>query len=406
MTQPSDRRPAALLLAEEVWGSTLHAMRSLAGRGAEVLVAVAGDGASIYRSSTVCNAAVDLPTEDARRFCELARDWAASTLEDDRPVVVIPLSDRLADYANQNREVFPGKFRLALSDPDMVESLLDKRISLAIAEKAGLSVPAWEAIGAGGAASYPVAPGAPVAVRPARWTDPGPGYFKIAVTHEQEAVDRLAADSTIAGVPLIVQQYIDTDDDAVEFGIVWRSRDRSSTAVCTGRKRRQSAPGGGVMVWGEAVELPEVVEATTNFLDESGFTGLGGIEFIRDGDRLWFIEFNPRLEAIHFLATAAGVDTVAMAYEEFAGGGTPVHQPRQHEAGAWLGAGWLERMRTDPAYRWRTVADRWAFSRLPVRARAIWSWQDPRPGVRVFARLVGRATRSAKRDLQNRRGSP
>ena len=113
-----------------------------------------------------------------------------------------------------------------------------------------------------------------------------------------------------------VTRDVDAPDQAVELALVWRSRDGATTAVCTGRKRRQASPDGGVMVWGEAAELPDVRDAALRFLDVSGFRGVGGIELIRAGGRLWFIEFNPRLEAIHFLAARAGVDLVALDYRE------------------------------------------------------------------------------------------
>lgn len=388
-------QPTALLLAEEVWGSTLHAMRSLEGHGARVLVAVAGDGASVYSTSRSCSAATDLPTGDPRDFCAKARDWAASIAGPDAPIAVFPLSDRLVDHLNQSRDVFSEQFRLALPDSETTECLLDKRCAMKVASQAGLHVPSWAPLGESGG-HLPTLPG-PVALRPARWTEPGPSYFKIAVAPDLPDLKDLIATSTSAGVPLVAQQFLDAADSAVEFGLVWRSRDRSTTAVCTGRKRRQSGPAGGVMVWGEATYLPDVEEQALRFVDQSGFTGMGGIEFIRTPDGLSFIEFNPRLEAIHFLGTAAGLDMVSMAYEELTGGGTPQAIPAQLSAAAWLGSAWLERIRSDPAYRVSALRDRLAYARFPRRARAIWTWRDPGPGLRIIARLAHKALLSILR---------
>lgn len=401
MTIQSNRRPTALLLAEEVWGTTLHAMRSLAGRGAEVLVASTGSGASTYGSSSLCRAAVDVDASDSHSYCREVVRWALSQVEQpDTEVVVFPLSDRLLDHVNRHRDEFGDRFRLATAEPDVVDALLDKRSSFDTARAAGLMVPPWLPIDE----THPDAPtvnGAalggpgPVAVRPARWSVPGPEYFKLRVVRDQVSMDQLAELAKRRDQPLVAQEYLEVPEDAVEFGILWRSRDRTNTVVCTGRKRRQSHPEGGVMVWGEAVDLPDLREASVAFLDESRFTGLGGIEFIRQGSELWFVEFNPRLEAIHFLATAAGVDTVALAYEDHAGARMTAAESTQHEAGAWLGTAWLQRVLADPSYRLAAITDRVALARQPVRARAIWSWQDPRPGLHVVAGISSKALRSA-----------
>src|SRR5690606_32541457 len=135
------------------------------------------------------------------------------------------------------------------------------------------------------------------------------------------------------------------------------------TATCTGRKRRLSEPDGGVMAWGEAVDLPEVRRMTEAFLDRAGFTGVGGLEVIRSGGRAWFVEFNPRLESIHSLATAAGVDTVALAFEDLALGRRPVAPPRQRPAAAWIGSAWLSRIRRQPGAWVHLLRDRFRFGR-------------------------------------------
>lgn len=388
-------QPTALLLAEEVWGSTLHAMRSLSDHGAQVLVAVAGEGASIYAASRSCTSARDISSHDPLDFCTTARDWAVSIAGPEATIVVFPLSDRLVDYLNQGRDLFPEQFRLALPDTATTACLLDKRCAMDVAAKAGLHVPPWAPVGEESAHAQGM-PGR-IALRPARWTEPGPSYFKIAVAPDLSELEDLIASSTSAGVPLVAQQYLDAPDCAVEFGVVWRSQDRNTTAVCTGRKRRQSSPAGGVMVWGEAAFLSEVQEQALKFLDQSGFTGLGGIEFIRTPAGLSFIEFNPRLEAIHFLAAAAGLDMVGIAFAELVTGRCPEFPAGQLSAAAWLGSAWLERIRSDPGYRLSAIRDRLRYARYPRRARAIWTWRDPAPGLRVALRLGHRALLSTIR---------
>ena len=71
----------------------------------------------------------------------------------------------------------------------------------------------------------------------------------------------------------------------------------------------------------------------------------------------------------------------------------PDHIPRQGPATAWVGAAWLQQLRTDPR-RWRlALRDRWAFARTRARSRAVWSWADPGPGIALTAHLTVRAIR-------------
>ena len=101
-----------------------------------------------------------------------------------------------------------------------------------------------------------------------------------------------------------------------------------------------------------------------------------------------FIEFNPRLEAIHFLATAAGMDTVRMTYDDLGLGRRPASSPRQHAAAAWIGSAWAARLRSDPT-DWRlAIRDRLEFGRFHDRARAVLSWSDPVPAACVGASIV------------------
>lgn len=234
-------------------------------------------------------------------------------------------------------------------------------------------------------------------VKPARWLPRSAEYFKIELLPRASEVSaRGLADMDL---PMIVQEYLDAPDDAVEFAIAWRSRDSSRTSICTGRKRRQSHPHGGVMVWGEAVYLEDVAEAAERFLDSSGFTGLGGIEFIRTAEAIKFIEFNPRLEAIHFVAAAAGVDTVILELEDQLGLGQAPMAPRtvtqhQESAAAWISTAWIARVMSDPEYRAEAIRDWVAFRRFRRRRPSIWSSRDPKPGLLVASRLLLRAIRS------------
>jgi predicted ATP-grasp superfamily ATP-dependent carboligase len=308
--------------------------------------------------------------------------------------VVLPTSDRLVDVLHRGRDRFPARVVLAIPAADVVVPLLDKASAAEAAKAAGLDVLPWVAVRDAGDIAATGSLPLPLAVRPTRWDTAGSDPVKVAVLRDRAAVRPMLEHQLSCGAELVVQPYVEVPDDAVEFVLAWRSADGTATALCEGRKRRQAAPDGGVMVWGETADRPDARRAATAFLDASGYTGIGGIELIRDGDRLWFVECNPRLEAIHFLAARAGQDHVAMEYRQRAGvepgDRTP---PPNVAAAAWVGAAALAALRAPGGSPWRTARDWLAFRRSPRRARAVWSWRDPGPGLAVAARLLAAAGR-------------
>lgn len=142
------------------------------------------------------------------------------------------------------------------------------------------------------------------------------------------------------------------------------------------------------MAWGETDPLPDVAAAAEAFLDATGFTGPGGIEFVRTGSGIEFIEFNPRIEAIHFLSATAGVDVVRLSYDDVALDRRPSSVPSCSPAAAWIGPAWIARLTAHPADLRLLVRDRIEFARHPRRDRAVLSWSDPAPAAMLAADLV------------------
>ena len=396
--------PPCVLIAAEAWGGPLHAMRSLGRRGVDVYVATLGRGADVYGRSRWCVGARDLQNVQDGDLAMSLREWLDG-LPGRRPFIVIPFSDRIVEELDRSREVFGDGYALAIPDADVVETLIDKRTSLAAAERAGLAVPPWVAVTDSNDLSAVDALTLPIVVRPARWSSAGSRPFKVEVFAERETLRRELQRLVSDGAAVIVQNYVLAPDQAVEFGILWRSRSATVTVVCTGRKLRQSSARGGVMAWGEAADLSDVRVAAERFLESTSFTGLGGIELIRSDEVQWFIEFNPRIEATHFLAMRAGVDTVQLAYDELAFGEQPAHPPVQGPATAWVGSAWLQRIQHSHLDVGLALHDRLAFAFAPARVRAVWSWRDPLPALAVAGRLVRRAA-TALRSQRSPRPAP
>ena len=385
--------PPCLILAGESWGGGLHAIRSLGSRGVPVYVAVDGAGANVYRRSRYCVEAVDIEGSDPRAFCSQVIAWMEGVAGSETPVLVIPLSDRLCEFLHVSRDLFAASYTLAIPSPATTDALLDKVQACQIAERAGLDVPPWVAVSCVEDIGAATALSVPVVVRPRSWDRAGKRRFKFEIFRtlpELEAgLHRLVDD----GADVIAQEYIAGPDDAIEWSVVYGSRETGLVVTCTGRKRRQDAIGGGVMVWGEAVAMPALRDAIERFVHAAGFQGLGGLELKRSEGRSWFIEFNPRLEAIHFLASRSGVDTVWMAYRELALGEPVTEAPTQRPAAAMVGNAWINRL--TKTRDWRiAVRDLAEFVRSPRKVFAVLSWSDPLPWIdmtgHMMANVMGR----------------
>ncbi len=385
-----------VILAAGSFGSVLHAARSISGAGGDVLVATTSGGAAVFRRSRAVSLAIDLDATDPESFIDDLVAWI-DRCAPEGPIVLVPTSDRHVDLLQRARHRLPARIRPVLAPGAAVDVLLDKGSSSALAEGAGLDVAPWAVVSRGlDAAAVEHVP-LPSVIRPTAWNTSGKRPFKLRRVDDAIARDQALRDGLDDGATMILQRYLQVDDDAVEFALVWTSADGSRTETVGGRKRRQSGPDGGVMVWGETGDLPDVEEAARTFVNASGFTGLGGLEVIRTEGRIWFVEFNPRLEAIHFLATRSGVDLVGLAYRDLAGLPLPAVR-RRTPAAAWMGSAFVAQL-SSSAGRRTAVADRLAFQRSPGRVRAICSFRDPLPSVALSARYGAAALRRLTRSV-------
>ncbi len=386
-------RPACVLLAEPTWGAVLHAAHSLGSMGVPVYVATLGTGSDVFRRSRWIRAATDFQPDSGRVIEEIV-SWLERLPAGRGPVPVLALSDQAAELLDGARNRLPSRYRPVLPPSQAFVPLLSKLDSAWIAREAGLNVPDWVAVSSDEDIATVDRLSFPVVVRPDTWTLPGSEVDKVELLEDFPSASERLSELVDCGAKAVVSEFVTAPVEAVEaveFGILWRSLDGTASVVCTGRKRRQAGSGGGVMAWGEAVDLPDVRQEAMRFLDTSGFRGVGGIEFIRSGGKLWFIEFNPRLEAIHFLGTRAGIDTVRLAYMDAALDERPTQQPVQVPATAWVGSAWAHRLRVEPG-DWRlALRDRLAFARSQRRVRSVLSGRDPMPTLALGAHLVGKA---------------
>lgn len=374
------------MLAEETWGGTLHAIRSLSKARARVFVAVAGTGAAIYGRSRYCTGARDFDASDPQVFCSAVLKWYEEVSPGQAPTLVLPLSDRLVEFLHHCRDRFDAHFELMIPRPNKTERFLDKAESFRLAEEVGLAVPPWVAVSTPADLEAADALTLPVIVRPRRWSTVGESYFKIERYYDPRELRQGLTRLLGQGAELVAQEWIPGGDDRVEWVVLYRSPRSGTIVTCTGRKRRQDSPEGGVMVWGQAEVIPEARQMAECFVRGASFSGPGGLEVKEWENQRFFVEFNPRLEAIHFVASRAGVDTVRACFEDFVAGGKKAGPLEQQRASGWIGNAWLTRLSRTKDLK-QALRDVAAFAFAPRKVFAIWSLWDPLPGVLVTLRL-------------------
>jgi D-aspartate ligase len=341
--------PAAVV--DVGWVNGLAAIRSLGRAGVRVLAVDHRPSALGFRSKYAERLLSPDPFEDERRFVNFVR-----ALGD---VVVFPTHDNvlnaIARYADdlEVRTPFPSW--------DLLERVQSKRAQLEQAQAAGVDVPLQD-------------PGTfPVVVKPDRSVEFKRRYKRQAFRCETQAdlEDALAKTEEFGA---IVQELVPGGDDALYTVGSYLTPDGTPLGVFCGRKLRQTPPGIGTCRVGEAVWVPEAVEAALQLLRSFGYNGLSQVEFKRDArdGRYKLMEINPRLWQWHGLASACGVDLPRIAYADLTGA-------------------------TPPAARMNGNGKRWAITLLPGESPApqrppyvdaVFAVDDPKPALVHLARVA------------------
>jgi D-aspartate ligase len=333
------------------WVNGLAAIRSLGRAGIRVLAVDHRQSALGFRSKYAERLLCPDPFADEHRFVNFVR-----ALGD---VVVFPTHDNvlnaIAQYADdlEARTPFPSW--------DLLERVQSKRAQLEQARAAGVDTPLQD-------------PGTfPVVVKPDRSVEFKRRYKRQAFRCDTQAeLEEALAKTGEFGA--IVQELVPGGDDALYTVGSYLTPDGTALGVFCGRKLRQTPPGIGTCRVGEALWVPDVVDAALQLLRAFGYHGLSQVEFKRDArdGRYKLMEINPRLWQWHGLATACGVDLPRIAYADLTG--EPPREAHMNGNGK-----------------------RWAITLLPGESPApqrppyvdaVFAFDDPKPGLVHLARVA------------------
>ena len=330
---------------------------------------------------------VPVPALDGRALIDTLCELASRL--DCRPVLILT-SDESVNYISANRSEIQAHYRISLPPQEMVSSLADKTLFQAFAEAEGFAVPRSACVTDLASLESIHSLNPPLIIKPADKTFVLRGLAERAIRTESVAEAYEAARKMLARVPqIIVQEWIDGPDTELFFTLFSCDRNGRLIGSLTGRKLLCSPPGiGSTALCVAAPEVTEQLLATTmQFVDRSGYRGLGSLEFKRDQRDGRFLIIEPtvgRTDWQEEIATLCGVNLPLRTYR------SELETDIGTDDAVAVPAAWREsaEFRTSPAPSMHVVD-------------GFFRWTDPMPALFYYAYERGllRAWRRAARIL-------
>jgi predicted ATP-grasp superfamily ATP-dependent carboligase len=398
-------RPALVLDADLL--QSLATVRSLGRAGVTVHVAEthAGSPAFVSRWCASCSIVPDFaldPIGFVARVTALCESigWP----------VLITSHDGSIDTLRAHRKEVERVATLALAPERALALAIDKRATLAAAERLGLNVPPGVTVT--DAASIDAAldaVGLPVVVKPAvSWVGSGATAWRAAPTLARTRAD--AGEKIIrlieAGVGALVQRWLPGTRETITVlfadGVMW--------ATFAQRANRVYPLLGGADVLRESIAVPpDIGPMAQALIRELSLDGFSQIEFRRDADgKPFLMEINSRLSASVETAVRAGVDFPLLLYRWAAG--LSLREVSAYRRGYRMrhlkgDVSWLKEALRDPEHPDAAPAAAAIASFLAAFGRSpgydYWDRSDPRPAALVASRaarsLPGRVVRAVRR---------
>lgn len=251
-----------------------------------------------------------------------------------RKPLLFPTTDLLVGILAKSYSVLSTKFWIGFKDPDLIQSLLDKDSFRVLAEKNGLRVSKGVVLQRNQLPDigvdlhdfqFPVILKTCKKYYPKSADDALP---KAILYDDPEALNRGVGHFLSRADKVIVEEFVNGEDSDVYFVLVYSNKQGKVIKSFSGQKIRQWPIGTGGTASARPVNSPSLVEETTRFFDNIGFTGLGSMEYKFDQKRKVFIAIEPTVGRIDFqegVAIGNGMNFPSFLYFEESGKSIPIH---------------------------------------------------------------------------------
>jgi D-aspartate ligase len=250
----------------------------------------------------------------------LIEDLLALSATIGRPSVLFLTNDEAAMTVSEFRKELEGHFRFRLPSHDRLTSLLHKQNFQQLAEKYGFPVPRSAFIRRSSDFAALANLRFPCIVKP---TVKMAEYLRLFAraykVHSREEAEAMCLSILPVAPELVVQEWIEGDDDDIYFCLQYGTTDGHAVCSFTGRKLTIWPPDvGETASCTAAPDAHSIVGPLTEaFFRKVAFTGLGGIEFKKDARTGAFLMVEPtvgRFDRQAEVATLHGVNIPLVAY--------------------------------------------------------------------------------------------
>lgn len=308
---------------------------------------------------------------------------ALARLESSRPVLFLTQEASVLTVS-EHRQQIQQHFRLALAEHDVLTALMNKDQFHQLAEKFDAPLPRSVTVLSPADIAQLARLDFPCILKPA-YKDYGYGekFKKAYVVQSQEEARRLYAEIAPTMAEMVVQEWIEGEDQDIYFCLQYRDTPARALQNFVGRKLRSWPPevGGTASCTAALEHIEEAVRLTDTFFSQTGFLGMGGIEYKFDRNRKQLRMIEPtvaRTDMQHEVAVLNGCNLVLTQYLAEAGLAQPPAMSATYIPPA-------------TRYVWRDyVADAWSQQTkavavpLPQNSHNVdahFRWNDPGPAL-------------------------
>ncbi len=298
-------------------------------------------------------------------------------------IFLFPTDDFFVLFVSRNREVLRRYFSFTLSEPAVIESVVNKRLVYQLAASHGMPFPkTFFSPRLQDAEAIAKEIGFPCFIKPVYshlWRDKYRDDKVFYIKDREALLSRLSEDEAL-GLEVVVQEIIPGEDDAMFCTTAFMDAHGKPLVVCSYRKLRQSPIGAGVGSLQITIQDKHLEEMSVRFLRSISYVGNAEFEFKWDSrDRLYkFIEINARTIFGQEMLSQAGVDIPYMSYEY------TMHRRLIPAKKYRIGMKWLCFESDFEAFlqarRMKIITFlKWLRSLAGVKAFAYFCWDDPAP---------------------------
>jgi D-aspartate ligase len=401
MIRIADNSTPVVVLAPVAYGP-LGILRSLGRLGIRVCVAGSEPRTpALYsrycRGKFIWNSNGCPPSESAARLLEIGRRIG-------RQSVLIPTTDQLAIFVDENADALRERFLFPSQPPGLPGALASKKEMYHIAKQAGIptaetTFPAsrQDVIEFGKSATFPIMlKGIDTKRLSARVGGWGQGMFR--VDSAAELLQKYDKYEDSESPNLMLQEYIPGDDDTVWMFNGYFDRNSECVQGFTGKKIRQCPIHRGLTSLGICITNETVERITRQFMKLVGYRGILDIGYRYDArDGLYkVLDVNPRIGATFRLFVADnGMDVIRALYLDLTGQAIDAGRPR--EGRKWM----VEDLDLFSSYCYHREGGvrlrDWFASFKGVQESAYFAFDDPFP---LWAMLISDAGRVFRRLTQ------